>query len=163
MAKILYGVHGTGHGHAVRSLTLARHFAGLGHEFLFVSHGAGADILRREPLGMDAVFECCGQQTALDQAVELLKPGGCLVLVGIPEVDRISFNIDLLRRREIVIRNVRRQNECVEAGVDLVTAFPDLTARMVTHRFPVEQAQAAFDLVAGYQDGVIKAMVQFDL
>ncbi|MFI5332173.1 MAG: glycosyltransferase family protein, partial [Desulfobaccales bacterium] len=48
MAKILYGVHGTGHGHAVRSLTLARHFAGLGHEFLFVSHGAGADLLRRE-------------------------------------------------------------------------------------------------------------------
>lgn len=48
MAKILYGVHGTGHGHAVRALTLARHFAGLGHEFLFVSHGTGADILRRE-------------------------------------------------------------------------------------------------------------------
>ena len=48
MAKILYGVHGTGHGHAVRALTIARHFAGLGHEFLLVSHGAGADILRRE-------------------------------------------------------------------------------------------------------------------
>ncbi len=48
MARILYGVHGTGHGHAVRALTIARHFAGLGHEFLFVSHGTGADILRRE-------------------------------------------------------------------------------------------------------------------
>ncbi len=48
MAKILYGVHGTGHGHAVRALTIARHFAGLGHEFLFVSHGTGAAILRRE-------------------------------------------------------------------------------------------------------------------
>jgi uncharacterized protein (TIGR00661 family) len=48
MAKILYGVHGTGHGHAVRALTLARHFTGLGHEFLFVSHGTGAAILRRE-------------------------------------------------------------------------------------------------------------------
>lgn len=48
MAKILYGVHGTGHGHAVRALTIGRHFAGLGHEFLFVSHGTGADILRRE-------------------------------------------------------------------------------------------------------------------
>ncbi|MGB8993602.1 MAG: glycosyltransferase family protein, partial [Desulfobaccales bacterium] len=42
------GVHGTGHGHAIRALTIARHFAGLGHEFLFVSHGTGADILRRE-------------------------------------------------------------------------------------------------------------------
>jgi uncharacterized protein (TIGR00661 family) len=48
MAKILYGVHGTGHGHAVRALTIARHFAGLGHEFHFISHGTGADILRRE-------------------------------------------------------------------------------------------------------------------
>ncbi len=48
MAKILYGVHGTGHGHAVRALTIARHFAGLGHEFLFASHGTGAAILRRE-------------------------------------------------------------------------------------------------------------------
>ena len=48
MARILYGVHGTGHGHAIRALTIARHFAGLGHEFLFVSHGAGAAILRRE-------------------------------------------------------------------------------------------------------------------
>jgi uncharacterized protein (TIGR00661 family) len=48
MAKILYGVHGTGHGHAIRALALARHLAGLGHEFLFVSHGTGADILRRE-------------------------------------------------------------------------------------------------------------------
>src|SRR5512135_3040678 len=48
MARILYGVHGTGHGHAVRALTIARHFAGLGHEFLFVSHGTGAAILRQE-------------------------------------------------------------------------------------------------------------------
>jgi UDP:flavonoid glycosyltransferase YjiC (YdhE family) len=48
MAKILYGVHGTGHGHAIRALTIARHFAGLGHEFFFVSHGTGADLLRRE-------------------------------------------------------------------------------------------------------------------
>jgi uncharacterized protein (TIGR00661 family) len=46
MAKILYGVHGTGHGHAVRALTIARHFAE--HEFLFVSHGTGASILGRE-------------------------------------------------------------------------------------------------------------------
>ena len=111
---------------------------------------------------MDAVFECCGQQAALDQAIELLKPGGRLVLVGIPKVDRVNFSIDLLRRREIVIQNVRRQNECDAAGAGLVTAFPDLTAGMITHRFPAEQTQSAFDLVADYEDGVLKAMVRFD-
>ena len=43
-----------------------------------------AEILSLEPLGLDLVFECCGKQEALDQAVRLLKPGGTLVVVGIP-------------------------------------------------------------------------------
>ena len=46
MARILYAVHGTGHGHAIRALTVARHFRE--HEFLMISHGAGADLLRPE-------------------------------------------------------------------------------------------------------------------
>jgi uncharacterized protein (TIGR00661 family) len=45
MARILYGVHGTGHGHAVRALSVARRFGG--HQFLFVSHGDGAALLGR--------------------------------------------------------------------------------------------------------------------
>ena len=46
MAKILYGVHGTGHGHAIRALTVARHYPG--HEIRFVAHGDAAELLRRE-------------------------------------------------------------------------------------------------------------------
>jgi uncharacterized protein (TIGR00661 family) len=46
MAKILYGVHGTAHGHAIRALSIARRFPG--HEFLFVSHEAGPAILEGE-------------------------------------------------------------------------------------------------------------------
>ena len=34
-------------------------------------------------------------------------------------------------------------------------------APMVTHRFGLEQTQDAFELVAGYGNGVIKAMVGF--
>lgn len=121
-----------------------------------------ADILQQEPLAMDTVFECCGQQQALDQCVELLKPGGRLMLVGIPRTERVSFSIDLLRRREIVIQNVRRQNACDHAGAALLSSYPELTAAMVTHRFPVEQTQAAFDLTEAYRDNVIKAMIWFE-
>ncbi len=46
MARILYGVHGTAHGHAIRALTVARAFPE--HEFLFLSYGRGAAILARE-------------------------------------------------------------------------------------------------------------------
>jgi L-iditol 2-dehydrogenase len=33
---------------------------------------------------------------------------------------------------------------------------------LITHHFPFRESKAAFDLVAGYQDGVVKAMIEFD-
>ncbi len=44
MARILYGVHGTGHGHAVRALAVAQLCPE--HEYLFVSHADGLALLR---------------------------------------------------------------------------------------------------------------------
>ncbi len=121
-----------------------------------------AEILEQEPLGLDVVFECCGMQEALDQSIELLKPGGKLMLIGIPEFDRISFKIDLMRRKEITLVNVRRQEGCVLPALDLIENNKIDVAPMVTHTFPFEKTKEAFDLVAGYQDGVLKAMIAFE-
>jgi L-iditol 2-dehydrogenase len=115
-----------------------------------------------EPLQLDAVFECCGRQEALDQAVALLKPGGRLMVVGIPAKDRVSFPIDLLRRREIRIVNVRRQCECVPAALESLAAGRVPLASLVTHHFAPGRVAEAFDLAAGYGDGLIKAMIDFD-
>ncbi len=57
MARILYGVHGTGHGHAVRALTVARHYPQ--HQFFFVSHSHGAELLKRE----HPLVECYNPET----------------------------------------------------------------------------------------------------
>jgi uncharacterized protein (TIGR00661 family) len=54
MARILYGVQGDAHGHAIRALTVARHYPE--HEFLFVSHTRGAAFLRPS----FRVLECPG-------------------------------------------------------------------------------------------------------
>ena len=119
-------------------------------------------LQQEAPLQLDVVFECCGQQAALDQAVAWLKPGGKLLLIGIPETDRVTFNMDLLRRKEICIQNVRRQNGCVAEAVRLVTSGVLNNNHLTTHRFSLEQSQAAFDLVADYRDKVIKAMIYPD-
>jgi L-iditol 2-dehydrogenase len=117
------------------------------------------EILLQQPFGVDVVFECAGQQEAIDQAVEILRPGGKLVIIGSPRTERISFDISRVRRKEITIINVRRQNKCVQAAIDLVASGKVNVDFMITHRFPFEQTQKAFDLVAGYHDGVIKAMI----
>jgi L-iditol 2-dehydrogenase len=116
-------------------------------------------ILKRVPSGMDIVYECAGQQETLDEAVELLKPGGKLMLIGIPRLDRISFSIDKLRRKELSLINIRRQNNCTQAAIDLIASGKIDVDFMITHRFEFEDTPAAFEMVGGYRDGVVKAMI----
>jgi L-iditol 2-dehydrogenase len=117
------------------------------------------EILNHQPDGLDAAFECAGQQETVDQCMELLRPGGTLVLTGIPRFDRISLAVDKMRRKEITIVNIRRQNEFTQKAVDLIASGRVDVDFMVTHHFPLEETQKAFDLVACYKDGVIKAMI----
>ncbi|HOE65853.1 MAG TPA: alcohol dehydrogenase catalytic domain-containing protein [Candidatus Hydrogenedentes bacterium] len=120
-----------------------------------------AGINAEEPLQLDVAYECCGQQDAIDNAIDILKPGGKLMVIGIPEADRLSFSIDKMRRKEITIVNVRRQNECVDAALDLLQTAGNDASAMITHRFPFSQTPEAFDLVSERRDGVVKAMIEF--
>jgi len=119
-------------------------------------------IRQKEPLGLDVVFECCGQQETLDQAIEVLKPGGRLIVIGIPEFGRWSMSGETTRRREISLQFIRRQVDCVEPALEMMKNGLISVDNMVTHRFPFARTKEAFDLVADYKDGVMKAMIDFD-
>ena len=97
----------------------------------------------------------------MDQAVELLKPGGKIMIIGIPEEENWIFNADLMRRKEITVTNVRRQVHCTAEALDMIDKGILDVSQMTTHRFRFEQTKEAFDLVAGYKDGVMKAMIEF--
>ena len=119
------------------------------------------EIANREPLLVDVVFECCGQQEALEQAVALVKPGGKIMLIGIPPSMKYwSLNVDFSRRKEICIQNVRRQNHSVQPALDMIDNKLFDVNKMVTHRFKFKDTKEAFDLVADYRDGVVKAMIE---
>jgi L-iditol 2-dehydrogenase len=118
-----------------------------------------AGILARESLGLDLVFECCGEQSALDQAISLLKPGRTLVVVGIPVEARVTFESGRLRRREIRVQSVRRQNRCLEKAVGMIHAGRIKADFLATHFFTLDQAREAYETAATRRDGVIKAIV----
>jgi L-iditol 2-dehydrogenase len=117
-------------------------------------------ILRQQPAGLDAVFECAGQQETIDEAIDLLKPGGRLMLIGIPRFERISLSIEKARRKEIAVLNVRRQNNCAGAAIEMVACGKVNVDFMATHTFKLEQTKDAFDIVSGYRDGVVKALIE---
>ena len=116
-------------------------------------------VNQREKYLLDVVFEASGEQDAVTNALEILKPGGKLVLVGIPPSAEYTFNMDLMRRKELKVINVRRQNHCVEETIELVVSGKIDVEKMVTHNFTLEETARAFNIVEGYKDGAIKAMI----
>ena len=141
-------------------LAIARS-TGIAYAFNPLKENIEEKIREKENPGLDLVYECCGQQDAFDQAVELLKPGGKLIVVGIPEFDRWSMDVEKTRRKEISIQFIRRQVDCVETALELMNNGSVKVEEMVTHRFTLDKTKEAFDLVADYRDGVMKAMIDF--
>ncbi len=118
-----------------------------------------AAIRRFEPWGVDLVFECSGDPLCVDEALRILGPGGTLVMVGIPPTDRLIFNIHEMRRKELTFKNVRRQRDCMQPIIEMLAAGQIDPCPMLTHRFPLEKITEAFELVARYRDGVVKAVL----
>jgi L-iditol 2-dehydrogenase len=125
------------------------------------THDVVKEITAIEPDSLDVVFECCGKQEAIENAIDILRPGGKLMIIGIPEFDRWSFRVDDGRHKEITITNVRRQNGALEPTLEMIRDRRFDAHQMVTHRFSFGRTKEAFDLVDKYADGVMKAMIDF--
>jgi L-iditol 2-dehydrogenase len=123
--------------------------------------GVAKAVAEQEPELLDVVFECCGQAEAVDNALEMLKPGGKLMMIGIPETDTLEFNMDNMRRKEICVQNVRRQNHCVQPALDMIERKDFDVNIMTSHRFDFADTKKAFDLVDKYEGGVVKAIIKF--
>jgi L-iditol 2-dehydrogenase len=120
------------------------------------------EILAKYPQGLDTVFECCGQQEAINQAIHLLKPGGQLIVIGIPEEDMIEYDAHTMRRKELSVQNVRRQNEKVEEAIQLLGNGQIKMDGFITHKFSINNIQEGFELAENYGDSIMKAIVNFD-
>jgi L-iditol 2-dehydrogenase len=124
--------------------------------------GAAAAITQESEGGVDVAFDCAGTQEAIDDATLSLKPGGTLVLIGITEnPGRLTYNPHLMRRREITVVNIRRQNKCVDRAIAVLQNRRDAARILITHRFPPTKAAEAFDMVHHKVNGAIKALINF--
>jgi 2-desacetyl-2-hydroxyethyl bacteriochlorophyllide A dehydrogenase len=108
---------------------------------------AGADIAAARALsgreGVDLVIETAGTAEAVAQAVELCRPGGRIVLTGLPhEPTSLSF-FWVVRRELRILGSMIYQDEFPEA-MRLLATGTVRAERLVTHRFPIAEIQRAF-------------------
>jgi L-iditol 2-dehydrogenase len=111
-------------------------------------------------VGADIVFEVSGTDGGLATALTLARPGGRVVLVGIPSDDRHTFPAALARRKGLTLTMVRRMGEVYPRAIALcASGAVDVTA-LVTDRYPLERAGEAFHQAAS-RTGV-KTVIDLD-
>ena len=108
--------------------------------------------------GVDVAFEAAGAQKAVDDAVAAVRPGGKVILAGIPGDDRTSFSASIARRKGLTIKLVRRMKHTYPRAIELVSKGLVDVRSLVTHRFPLEEAREAF-AVAERREG-LKVVVE---
>ena len=116
---------------------------------LGAAHAVHPDELAGVPLpgglGVDVVFETAGEDGALADAIEVVRPGGRVVLIGIPEGDRTSFVASAARRKGLTLLLCRRMTPAdLPRAIRLAeTGRVDL-ASSIGERHPLSAWQEAF-------------------
>jgi L-iditol 2-dehydrogenase len=114
-----------------------------------------------EGRGVDVAIEAAWGGEAVDQAVQMARYAGKVVLVGIPREDTVTFTAGTARRKGLTILVSRRAQHVYPRATALVEQGLVDVRKPITHRFPLERTAEAYELVASVQDGVVKAMIEF--
>jgi L-iditol 2-dehydrogenase len=99
-------------------------------------------------LGVDVAFEAAGTDPAVAAAMVAVRPGGRVVLAGIPDQDGTTFPASVARRKGLTIAMSRRMNDPYPRAIALVRRGAVDLASLVTDRYRLAAAPAAFAAAA---------------
>jgi len=111
--------------------------------------------------GVDVVFDAAGAPETLQAGIEIARPSGTVVLIGISSQRMAPFDVHAAMNKELRIQTVKRSNHKGLEAVGLIQAgrIPDL---IITHRLPLESTPEGFDIASNHRDGVGKLVIEFN-
>lgn len=118
-------------------------------------------IFETNGVGVDLVFELAGESDAYQISSNLVKPSGTIIIVGIPvDQDHIPIRCITARRAGLTLKFVRRFNpKDFPKSIDLIATGKIKVDRLITHSFPLNEIDIAFDMVHNYSNEIIKAVI----
>ncbi|MBM6621926.1 NAD(P)-dependent alcohol dehydrogenase [Micrococcaceae bacterium RIT802] len=138
---------------AVAVTDLSEYRLGVARELGFTAVPAGVEL----PGGYTVLLECSGAQPAVESGLRALAPAGRAVLVGMG-ADQVSISVPLIQGRELSITGVFRYANTYPTALALIASGAVDTAPLITHRFELEDTEAALTL-ARREPESLKAVV----
>jgi L-iditol 2-dehydrogenase len=121
--------------------------AALGAERPLRADEARAQLAETAAEGVvDVAFEVAGEDDALACAIDAVRPGGRVVVVGIPDGDRTTFTASAARRKGLTISLCRRMEPAdLPRAIRVAGAGRIDLAALVTDRRTLDQWEPAFE------------------
>jgi D-xylulose reductase len=109
--------------------------------------------------GADVVFEASGSPKAYDGIFDLVRPGGCLVLIGMP-IDPVAFDVVAACVKEARIETVFRYANIHARAIELIASGKVDLKPLISGTFPFEQSIEAFERAAAARPGDVKLQIK---
>jgi len=105
-----------------------------------------ADAVKRltDGWGVDVVFECSGSPKAWTNLMALPRPGGVVVVVGLP-VEPVQIDVAMASTKELRIENVFRYAHQYERAIALIASGKVDLKPLISETFAFEDSIKAFD------------------
>ena len=137
---------------------------GADHIVNFRECDPAAEILRlTDGRGVDAAIEALGTQATFEAALRVLRPGGTLSSLGVYSSD---LTIPLgafaagLGDHKIVTTLCPGGKERMRRLMNVIAARRADLKSLVTHTFPLDRIEDAYELFAAQRDGVLKVAIK---
>ncbi|MER9214763.1 NAD(P)-dependent alcohol dehydrogenase [Mesorhizobium sp. M0663] len=109
--------------------------------------------------GADVVFECSGSSKAWETLLDLPRPGGTVVVVGLP-VAPIAFDVATASTKEVRIETVFRYAHQYERAIALMGSGRVDLKPLISATFPFEDSITAFDRAVEARPADVKLQIR---
>ncbi len=110
--------------------------------------------------GVDVAIEAAWSDHSVQQAADMARYGGRLVLVGIPPDDKLWLQHSVARRKGLTIMMSRRMKHTYPRAIELAISGKVKLEELVSHRFDITQTAEAYASNAAYERGINKVILR---
>ena len=111
--------------------------------------------------GADVVFECSGSPRAWQSIAELPRPGGCIVVVGLP-VEPVDFDVANLSVKELRIESVFRYAHQYDRAIALMASGRVDLKPLISETFAFDDSIKAFDRAVEARPTDVKLQIRME-
>jgi L-iditol 2-dehydrogenase len=112
--------------------------------------------------GIDVIIESSGNSQAISDTIRLVNRGGRIVYIGLPTVDQIPMDMNLLIDSELDVYGVFRYANTYSAAIQALKNSDMDLRQSITHKFALSDIQEAINVARIHKDTSIKVMIYPD-